>query len=83
MVVLEEIGVCIAHRQNMVAQYIATRTITELCFAADRKPGMRLSRRWWKKPDLDIMGIRAGQADMEGGRRQGGEEKSESEGDGE
>ena len=83
MVVLEEIGVCIAHLQNMVAQYIATRTIMELCFAADRKPGMRLSRRWWKKPDLDIMGTGQDRQTWRGGRRQGREEKSESEGDGE
>ena len=34
MVVLEEIGVYIAHHQNTVAQYIATRPITDLCLAA-------------------------------------------------
>ena len=55
----------------------------DLCLTAEWNLGMHLSRQWWEKPDLDIMGIRAGQADMEGGRRQGGEEKSESEGDGE
>ena len=34
---LEEIGLHIARLQNMVAQYIATRTNMELCLAAERK----------------------------------------------
>ena len=46
MVVLDYIGVYIARRQNMVAQYIATHTIMDSCLAAERKPVMRLSRRW-------------------------------------
>ena len=45
MVRLEEIGVYIACRQNMVAQYIATRPIMELCLAVDQNPVMRLSRQ--------------------------------------
>ena len=72
MVGLEEIGVYIACRQNTVAQYIATRPIMDLCLAAEQKPGMRLSRRWWEYPALDIMGIRAGQVDVEGGGGYGG-----------
>ena len=60
MVGLEEIGVYTALRQNMVAQYIVTCIIMDLCLAAERKQGMRLSMRWWEKPDLDILGIRAG-----------------------
>ena len=59
MVVLEEIGVHIARRQNMVAQYISTRNIIDLCLEAERNPGMRLSRRWWEQPSLDIIGIGA------------------------
>ena len=47
MVGLWEIGLYIARCQNMVAQYIVTRPIMELCLAADRKPVMSLSRRWW------------------------------------
>ena len=59
MLVLEDIGVYIAHRQNMVAQYIATHPIMDLCLAAERNPEMRLSRRWWEQHVLDILGIRA------------------------
>ena len=47
----------------------------ELCLVAERNPVMCLSRRWWEHPALDIMGIRAEQADAEGG--------SEAEGEGE
>ena len=38
MVGLEEIRVYIARRQNMVAQYIATCPIMDLCLAAERNP---------------------------------------------
>ena len=62
MVGLEEIGFYIAYSHNMVAQYIATHPIMDLCLAAEQNPGMFLSRRWWEQPTLDIMGIRAGQA---------------------
>ena len=55
---LEETGVYIARRQNKVAQYIATHTIMEFCLAVEWNPGLRLSRRWWEQPSLDILGIR-------------------------
>ena len=44
MVRLDEIGVYIDQRLNMVAQYIVTRPIMDLCLAAERNPGMRLSK---------------------------------------
>ena len=44
-VVLEEIRVYIARRQNTVAKYIVTRPIMDLCLAVERTLGMRLSRR--------------------------------------
>ena len=58
MVGLEEIGVYIARRQNMVAQYIAICPIMDLCLAAEKNPKMCLYRRWWEQTALDIMGIR-------------------------
>ena len=51
----------------MVAQYIETRPIMDLCLAAERKSEMRLSRRWWEKLALDILEIRAGYEAAEGG----------------
>ena len=55
----------------MVVQHIVTRLIMDLCPAAERKPGLRLIRRWWEHPTLEIMGIKSGHATAEGGRRQG------------
>ena len=71
---LEKIGVYIARLQNTVAQYIVTCPIMDLCLAAERNPGMHLSRRWLEHTALDIMRIRAGQAAVEGGEETVGEE---------
>ena len=70
----------IARRQNTVAQYIATRPIMNLCLAAERKPGLRLSRQCWEQNDLDIIGIRAGHTSAVGGGETGMKEL-EGEGD--
>ena len=48
LVGLEKIRDYIFCCQNMVAQYIITCHIMELCLVAEWKPGMRLSRRWWE-----------------------------------
>ena len=71
MLILEEIGVYINFRQNMVAQYIATCPIMDLCLAAERNPEMRLSRKCWEQPALDIMWISVGQAAVEGAEETG------------
>ena len=39
----------------------------DLCLAAEQKLGIRLSRPCQEKPALDILGIRAGYAEVEGG----------------
>ena len=57
MVGLDDIGVYIARCQNTVAQYIVNRTIMELCLVVDQNLGLRLSRRWWEHPAIDILGI--------------------------
>ena len=48
----------INRRQNMVAQYIATRPILDLCEQATRRPGVRMSRRWWEQAGIDLEGAR-------------------------
>ena len=68
MVGLDEIGVYFARLQNTVAQFIAIHPIMDLCLAIERNTGMRLSRRWWEHPALDIMGVGLGQVAAEGGR---------------
>ena len=67
MVGLEDIGVYIALLHNTVTQYIANRPIMDLCLAAERKPGMCLSRQWWGQLALDTQRIRAGNVEAEGG----------------
>ena len=74
MVGLKDIGVYISHRKNMVAQYIATRPIMDLCLAEDWKPGLCLPRRWWDHTALYILWIRAVHAAEEEGGETGTEE---------
>ena len=50
--VLKEAGVLrartsVLRRQNMVAQFIATRPILGLCEVAERRRGTRVPQRWW------------------------------------
>ena len=40
----------------MVAQYIATRPILDLCEQATRRPGARVSWRWWEQTGIDLKG---------------------------
>ena len=42
----------ILRRHNTVTQFIATRPILDLCEQATRRPGARVSRRWWKQTDI-------------------------------
>ena len=37
-------------------QYIATRTILDLCDQATRWPGAQVSRRWWEQAGTDLEG---------------------------
>ena len=39
----------------------------EFCLAAERNPGMQLSRQWREQPNMDILGIRSGHSEAEGG----------------
>ena len=64
---LEYIWVNIDRHQNMIVKYIVTHTIMGLCMAAERKPGLLLYRRWREQPAPDTLGIRAGNAEAEGG----------------
>ena len=55
---LQEAGVVrarisVLRRQNMVAQFIATRPILGLCEVAERRRGTRVPQRWWEKSGID------------------------------
>ena len=36
----------------MVAQFISTRPIIDLCLEVERHPGDRVAKRWWDKKEL-------------------------------
>ena len=74
---LQEVDNYVSVCHITVAQIIATRPIMELCLAADRRPGPRISNRWWEKDKVDVEGMRtaAQEADRtEVGRADGGYE---------
>ena len=48
----------IRRRQNTVAQYIATRSLLDLCEGLERAPGARVGMRWWEQAGLDLAGAR-------------------------
>ena len=54
----EGIGTYIKRRQNTVAHYIVTRPILDLCGRYARRPGARVSRRWWGLDGLDLEGTK-------------------------
>ena len=57
----EGIRKSIMRRQNIVAQYVATQPIMDLCERSDRRPGVRVSRRWWEQDGIDLEGAKKGQ----------------------
>ena len=53
-VVMEEVDNHFLCLQNTVAHYIATWTIMEICLAAERRPRVRVSMRWWEQNGIDL-----------------------------
>ena len=45
-------------RHNTVTQFITTRPIMELFLSEERRPGTRVSMRWWDQEGLDVEGMR-------------------------
>ena len=56
--VFVRIQTSILRRQNMVAQFIATRPILDLCEKAKRRPGAQVPGRWWEQTGIDCKGAR-------------------------
>ena len=42
----------------MVAQYIATRSLLDLCEGSERAPGEQVGMRWWQQVGIDLEGDR-------------------------
>ena len=54
----EGISKYVTRRQNIVAQYTATRPILDLCERSTRRPEARLSQRWWEQAGIDLEGAK-------------------------
>ena len=54
----QEVDTYISRRQNTVTQFIVTRPIMDLCLVAERRPGSRVTKRWWEQDGLGVEGIR-------------------------
>ena len=50
----EEIRTYVTRRQNMVAHYIATRPILDLCERYTWQPVEMVSRRCWEQAGIDL-----------------------------
>ena len=55
---MEEVEEYITQRQNMVAEYISTRPILDLCEDVERRPGTQFSKWWWDQEGLNLAGER-------------------------
>ena len=70
---LQEVDTYVSCRQNMTAQYIETRPIMDLCLAADRILGTRVSNQWGGSVGSGLGGdVDDGLGGGTGGERKGG-----------
>ena len=53
---MQEVETYVSCRQNTGAQFIATRPIMDLCLEAERRPGTRVSKRWWDQHRVNVEG---------------------------
>ena len=56
----------------MVAQYIATQSLLELCEGSERAPGARVRMQWWEQEGIHLVG--AWEAAAMVAEEEGGEE---------
>ena len=52
--VLEDMETYVAHRYNTVANFIATRSIVDLCLEAERLPEEQVYQRRREQDNLDL-----------------------------
>ena len=62
---LTNVRTSINRRQNMVAQYIATRPLLDLCEGATQREGARVTLRWWDQTGIDWEKAKAREAETE------------------
>ena len=69
---LQEAETYVSLCHNTITQYIATRSIMDLCLAAKRRPGPRVSKMWWEQEGFYLEGMRT--ASWVAEQTEGGEE---------
>ena len=79
--VMVGIRTSITWRKNMVAKYIATRPILDLCERATWRPGAQVSQRWWEQARIDLEGARKQAAELTTRSETESEEESDGEPD--
>ena len=52
----------VRRRQKMVAQYIVTRSLLDLCEESERDPGARFGMQWWGQAIIDLTGVQEAEA---------------------
>ena len=55
----------VRHRQNTVVQYIATRSLLDLCEGSERAPGAQVSMRWWEQEVIYMAGVQEAESAVE------------------
>ena len=80
---ITDVQTSINRRQNTVAQYIATRSLLELCEGVAQREGARVTLRWWYQTGIDWEKAKAREAETESASDSGtdmeGEEARETE----
>ena len=56
--VLQGLKTYASRRHNTSTQFIATRSIMDLCLAAKRKPGSRITKGWWEQYGMNVEWMR-------------------------
>ena len=69
---LKEVETYISRRQSTVVQFIVTRTIMDMCLAAERRLVFRVTNRWWDQDRLDVEGTRTAALEAEWTEGRGG-----------
>ena len=53
----QDVETYVSHYQNIVAQFISTRTIMDLCLEVERRPGSGVNKSWWEHEELYVEGM--------------------------
>ena len=71
---LHKVETYVSYRQNIVAKYISTRPIMDLCLAGKQRLGPRAEMRWWEQEGFVFGGDTDGSpgGGVDGGGREDG-----------